>query len=135
MRFVWKHLPLPSLHPDAPAAHLASVAADKQGKFWEFHDKLFANQKNLKYDAFLSYARDLGMDVTKFEKDFQDLSNKKVVDDDTTEARSMQLTGTPAFFVNGRYLRGAQPFTGFQKIINEELERLGLPIPEAATLQ
>ncbi len=135
MRFVWKHLPLPSLHPDAPAAHLASVAAHKQGKFWDFHDKLFANQRNLKYPAFLQYARELNLNVDQFETDFRDLGNKKTVDDDTAEARSMQLTGTPAFFVNGRYLRGAQPFSGFQKAINEELERLNLPIPEAARLQ
>ena len=132
MRFVWKHFPLPSLHPDAPAAHLASVAAQKQGKFWDFHDKLFANQRNLKYDNLVQRAGDLGLDVAKFEADFRDLSNKGLVDADTAEARSMQLTGTPAFFVNGRYLRGAQPFSGFQKIINEELERLNLPIPEAA---
>lgn len=132
MRFVWKHFPLPSLHPDAPAAHLASVAAQKQGKFWDFHDKLFANQRNLKYDNLVQHAGDLGLDVAKFEADFRDLSNKGLVDADTAEARSMQLTGTPAFFVNGRYLRGAQPFSGFQKIINEELERLNLPIPEAA---
>ena len=134
VRFVWKHLPLPSLHPDAPAAHVASVAAHKQGKFWEFHDKLFANQRNLKYDAFLAYAKELGMDVKRFEADFRDISNKQKVDQDTAEARGMGLTGTPAFFVNGRYLRGAQPFSGFQKIINEELERLNLPIPEAAKL-
>lgn len=135
MRFVWKHLPLPSLHPDAPAAHLASVAAHKQGKFWEFHDKLFANQRNLKYDAFVSHAQELGLDVQLFEADFRNLSNNKTVDDDTAEARSMQLTGTPAFFVNGRYLRGAQPFSGFQKMINAELARLDLPVPQAARLE
>lgn len=132
MRFVWKHLPQPSLHPTAPAAHLASVVAHKQGKFWGFRDKLFAAQKNQNYDVFLQYARELELDVNKFEADFKDLANKKPVDDDTAEARSIQLTGTPAFFVNGRYLRGAQPFTGFQRAINAELERLDLPIPDAA---
>ena len=132
VRIVWKHFPLPSLHPDAPAAHLASEAANLQGKFWEFHDKLFANQRNLKYDVFVSHAKELGLDVQRFEADFRDLTNKKPVDNDTAEARSMQLTGTPAFFVNGRYLRGAQPFSGFAKLINEELTRLNLPIPEEA---
>lgn len=132
VRFVWKHLPLPSLHPDAPAAHIASVAAHKQGKFWEFHDKLFANQRAMKYDNFLQYARELDLDVARFEADFRDASSKAKVDGDTAEARSMGLTGTPAFFVNGKYLRGAQPFSGFQKVINEELQRLSLPIPEAA---
>lgn len=83
----------------------------------------------------MQYAKDLGMDVKKFEADFRDVSNKQAVDQDTAEARSMGLTGTPAFFINGRYLRGAQPFSGFQKKINEELARLNLPIPEAAKLQ
>ncbi|MCP4201058.1 MAG: thioredoxin domain-containing protein [bacterium] len=132
VRVVWKHFPLPSLHPAAPAAHVASEAAHKQNKFWEYHDKLFADQKNVKYDQLVQHARDLGLDVAKFEQDFKDLSNKKTVDEDTAEARSMQLTGTPAFFVNGRYLRGAQPFSGFAKLINEELTRLNLPIPEEA---
>lgn len=132
VRVVWKHLPLPSLHPDAEAAALASVAAHKQGKFWEFHDKLFQDQRNLKYDAFTRYVGELGMDAAQFERDFADLDNKKIVDDDMAEARSLGLTGTPAFFINGRFLRGAQPYNAFVRVINEELERLDLPIPEAA---
>lgn len=125
-------MPLASIHPDAPAAHIASVAADKQGRFWEFHDKLFANQRNLKYDAFLSYAKELELDVQRFEADFRDLSNKQKVDSDTAEARSLGLTGTPGFFINGKFLRGAQPFSGFAKVINEELTRLNIPIPSEA---
>ena len=133
MRLVWKHLPLKSLHPDAPAAHLASVAARKQGKFWEFHDKLFADQRNLKMDAFLRHAGELGLDLERFERDFTDLSNKAAIDADMAEARSMDLTGTPAFFVNGRYLRGAQPFSEFARVIDAELKRLNKPLPEART--
>ncbi len=131
MRFVWKHLPLESLHPDAPAAHVASEAARKQGKFWQFHDKLFANQRNLKMDAFRSHAQEIGLDLEQFERDFQDVRNKAIVDADIAEARSMGLTGTPAFFINGRYLRGAQPFSGFATMIDAELERLGRPLPES----
>ncbi len=125
-------MPLASLHPDAPAAHLASVAAAKQGKFWDFHDRLFANQRNFKYNALLEHAKELSLDIQRFEADFKDLSNKKIVDDDTAEARSLGLTGTPGFFINGRFLRGAQPFSGFAKAINAELTRLNLPIPEEA---
>jgi protein-disulfide isomerase len=131
VRFVWKHFPLESLHPDAPAAHLASVAAQKQGKFWEFHDRLFTNQRNLKMDAFLQYARELGLDMERFQSDLTDLANKAPVDADTREARSMGLTGTPAFFVNGRFLRGAQPFSEFARVIDAELERLNRPLPES----
>ncbi len=131
MRIVWKHLPL-AMHKDAPAAHLASAVAAKQGKFWEFHDKLFANQKNLKLPAFKQHAQELGMDVAQFEKDFLNIDNKKQVDADTAEAKSLGVTGTPAFFVNGRFLNGAKPFEEFAKLINEELKKKGLPIPAEA---
>ncbi len=120
------------MHKDAPAAHLASAVAAKQGKFWEFHDKLFANQKNLKLDAFKSHARELGMDVAKFEQDFLNIDNKKPVDADAAEAKALGVTGTPAFFVNGRFLNGAKPFEEFAKLINEELKKKGLPIPAEA---
>ncbi len=131
MRIVWKHYPL-AMHKDAPAAHRASAVAAKQGKFWEYHDKLFANQKNLKLPAFKQHARELGMDVAQFEKDFMDLANQKPVDADTAEAKALGLTGTPGFFVNGRFLNGAKPFEEFAKLINEELKKKGLPIPPAA---
>lgn len=131
MRIVWKHYPL-AMHKDAPAAHLASAAAAKQGKFWEFHDKLFADQKNLRFDAFKRHARELGMDVARFERDFLDIDNKKPVDADVAEAKALGVTGTPAFFVNGRFLNGAKPFEEFAKLINEELEKKNQPIPPAA---
>ena len=88
MRFVWKHLPL-AIHNDAPAAHLASVAAQKQGKFWEFHDKLFANQRQIKMDNLKQYAQELGLDMPRFEKDMLDLKNKTSIDADMAEASAM----------------------------------------------
>jgi protein-disulfide isomerase len=131
VKIVWKHLPL-DMHKDAPGAHLASVAAQKQGKFWEFHDKLFAAQRELNIDKYRQYAQELGLDMERFEKDLADLDNKKLVDADKAEASSLGVTGTPGFFVNGRFLRGAKPFPEFAKIINEELQKAGLPVPEAA---
>ncbi len=131
MRIVWKHLPL-AMHKDAPAAHLASAVAAKQGKFWEFHDKLFAEQKNLKLDAFKRHAREIGLDEAWFEKEFLDIDNRKVVDADAAEAKSLGVTGTPAFFINGRFLNGAKPFEDFAKLINEELKKKNLPIPAEA---
>jgi protein-disulfide isomerase len=128
---VWKHLPL-AIHKDAPAAHLASVAAQQQGKFWEFHDKLFANQRAIKMDNLKQYAQELGLDMARFDKDMLDAKNKKLVDTDMAEAASMGLTGTPGFFVNGRYLRGAKPFEDFAKLINAELTRLKIPVPAEA---
>lgn len=131
---VWKHLPL-DIHKDAPAAHLASVAAQKQGKFWEFHDKLFANQRKIKMDDLKQYAQELGLDMARFDKDMLNLENKKSIDVDSAEAASMGLTGTPGFFINGRYLRGAKPFADFAKLINAELTRRNIPLPPEALAQ
>lgn len=131
VRIVFKHLPL-AMHKDAVPAALASVAAHKQGKFWEFHDKIFADQRNLKLDAFKKHAQSVGMDVARFEKDFLDLSNRKIVDADTAEAAALGVTGTPGFFVNGRFMSGAKPFEEFAAAINAELNRLGVPIPANA---
>ncbi len=131
---MWKHLPL-AMHKDAPAAHLASVAAAKQGKFWEFHDLLFANQKQLKVENFRAHAEELGLDMERFNKDLVDLTNNKQIDADKAEAAKLGITGTPAFFINGRYLRGAKPFEDFAKLINAELESSGLPVPAEAEVQ
>ena len=127
---MWKHDPL-DFHKDAPLAHFASAAAQQQGKFWEFHDKVFANQANLKKDAFVAYARELGLDLKKFEEDLYSPRQKAAVDADIAEAKALGVTGTPAFFINGRYLSGAKPFEEFAELINAELTRLKLPVPSA----
>ena len=105
------------------------MAAHQQGKFWEFHDKLFANQQQLNLDTYKKYAKELGMDVARFEKDVTDPETKKTVDADKAEAQALGLTGTPGFFVNGRFLSGAKPFDEFAKAINAELARLNLKAP------
>ncbi len=128
MRLVWKNLPL-DMHQNAMSAHLAAAAAGKQGKFWEFHDKLFGNQQDLSPGAYERYARALGLDVARFEKDLADPELRRTIDADKAEAQSLGLTGTPGFFVNGRFLSGAQPFDEFAKAINAELARLHLPAP------
>lgn len=125
---MWKNLPL-DMHKDAPAAHMAAMAAAKQDKFWEYHDKLFGNQRQIKPDNLRQYAQDLGLDMTRFDEDFTDLSNAQLIDADKKEAASMGVTGTPGFFINGRFLRGAKPFEDFAKLINEELKKKGLPVP------
>lgn len=131
MRIVWKHMPL-DMHKNAMGAHLAAVAAEKQGKFWEFHDKLLANQQQLNLEAYKRYARELKLDLARFEKDLADPESRKRIDADTAEALALGVTGTPAFFVNGRFLSGAQPFEAFATAINDELDRLNLPAPANA---
>lgn len=126
---VWKHLPLESIHKYAMGAALASEAARSQGKFWEYHDKVFANQSKMELNDLKQYAKDLGLDMARFEKDLANLDNKKRVTDDMGEAKSLGITGTPGFFVNGHYMSGAKPFDEFAKAIDEELTRLNIPLP------
>jgi len=120
VRIVFKHLPL-SIHPKAPAAHAAAEAAHQQGKFWEMHDLIFSNQRAMSEEKYLEYAQQLGLDMDKFKADLGSEEVQKRVKQDMAEASKLGVTGTPAFFVNGRFLSGAQPFSSFQSLIDEEL--------------
>jgi protein-disulfide isomerase len=131
VRIVWKHYPL-DFHKDAPFAHLASMAAEQQGKFWELHDKLFADAQKIKPDDVKRYAKEVGLDMARFEKDVYAPTLKAKLEADMAEAKTLGVTGTPAFFINGRYLSGAKPFDEFAQAINAELTRLKLPIPAGA---
>jgi len=120
VRVVFKHLPL-SIHPKAPAAHAAAEAAHQQGKFWEMHDQIFANQRAMSPEQYEKYAQSLGLDVAQFDKDRNAPQLKQRIDADAQLAAKLGVSGTPAFFINGRYLSGAQPFEAFKRIIDEEL--------------
>jgi protein-disulfide isomerase len=132
VRIVWKHLPL-DIHKDAVGAAVAAEAAGKQGKFWEYHDKLFANRDRLAPDDLKQYANDLQLDMKRFEADRLDLSEKKKIDADLAEAQTLGINGTPAIFINGRHLAGAQPFEMFAKIIDEELAKRNLAVPSPSS--
>lgn len=131
VRIVWKHDPL-DIHKDAPLAHIASMAADQQGKFWQFHDKVFAGQPKIQKDFLFQYARELGLDMKRFEEDLYSPRSKAPIDADTAEAKALGVTGTPAFFINGRFLSGAKPFDEFAQTINSELTKLNVPLPAPA---
>lgn len=122
-------MPLTSIHKFAMPAAVASEAARKQGKFWEFHDKVFANQSKMAPEDLKKYAEELGLNMAKYEKDIVDKDLQKRIEDDMAEAKSNGVTGTPGFFVNGRFMSGAKPFDEFSKAIDDELKRLNLPIP------
>jgi len=128
VRIVWKNNPLP-FHPFAMPSALASMAAYEQGKFWEYHDKLFANQQKLTHDDLLRYAKEVGLDIGRFEAALNSARGKPAIDADVAEAKSLGASGTPAFFVNGRFLSGARPFDDFAQLINTELTRLKIPVP------
>ncbi len=122
VRIVYKHLPL-SFHRNALPAAKASVAAQRQGKFWEMHDLLFASQKQLDEATFKAHAEALGLDLARFEADLNSPEVAALVAKDQAEARALGVSGTPGFFVNGRFLSGAKPVSSFQKLIDEELEK------------
>ncbi|MCA9654157.1 MAG: thioredoxin domain-containing protein [Myxococcales bacterium] len=119
VRVAFKHNPL-GFHPRAKPAALAAEAAGKQGKFWEMHDKLFENQKDLTDENFVAWAGELGLDVEQFKKDLADPSLAKKVDGQQAQGMTVGARGTPAFFINGRFLSGAQPLENFKKLIDEE---------------
>jgi protein-disulfide isomerase len=120
VRIVFKHLPL-SIHPKAPAAHAAAEAAHKQGKFWEMHDRIFADQRGMSPEKYEEYATEIGLDMEQFKTDVASAEVKKAIERDTSEAARLNVRGTPAFFINGKYLSGAQPFETFKQRIDEEL--------------
>ena len=113
---------------------MASVAAAEQGKFWEYHDKLFVNPAKLKRENLLEYAQELNLDMTRFDQALKTMRGKELIDGDIAEGKQVGVSGTPAFYVNGRFLSGAKPFNEFAKVINAELTRLKLPIPAAAAI-
>jgi protein-disulfide isomerase len=102
-----------------PAA-LGSEAAGKQGKFWEMHDKIFENQKAISEENLVAWAGELGLDVEQFKKDMASDELKKKITEQQTQGVTLGARGTPAFFVNGRFLSGAQPVENFKKLIDEE---------------
>ena len=122
MQIVFKHLPL-SMHSKARAAHAAAEAAYRQGKFWEMHDRIFAAQREMSPEKYLVYAEEIGLDLGQFKRDLVSDEVKKRIDADVAAAQKLGVTGTPAFFINGRFLSGAQPFDAFKRIIDEELKK------------
>ena len=122
LRVVMKQNPL-SFHPRAKPAAVAAMAAGEQGKYWEYHDKLFANAKALEDADLEKYAKEIGLDMARWKKDLGNTKYNQIIERDQTLAGQLGANGTPAFFINGRLLSGAQPIDNFRSIINEELPK------------
>jgi protein-disulfide isomerase len=122
VRLVYKNLPLENLHPGATRAAEAAQCAHEQGKFWEFHDRLFTEPPAAAEGTFTTWARELGLDTTRFEQCLSSGRAKPTVQKDVDEALALGANFTPAFFVNGRLLSGAQPLDAFVRLIDEELK-------------
>lgn len=122
IRLVYKHSPLP-FHSFAFLAARAAVAADTQGKFWAFHDALYQRQAQLSEEVLLEVAKAAGLDVKRLARQMTDLALDHQIEEDQRLAAALGVRGTPAYFINGRALGGAQPVMQFRLIIEEELRR------------
>jgi protein-disulfide isomerase len=119
---VYRYFPL-EFHPHAQKAAEAAACANDQGKFWPYHDKLFANQKALEPASLEQYASELGLDTAAFKTCLESGKNAPLVAADLEAGKSAGVQGTPGFFVNGRFLGGALPIDQFSAIIDDELSR------------
>jgi protein-disulfide isomerase len=121
--FVFKDYPLDELHPEARVASEAAHCAAEQGKYWEYHDALFALSPALGRDKLLEAARQLGLNETMFSACVSTRRYTARVEQDFQQGRQLGVDGTPAFFINGVSLTGAVPLAEFEKIIDAELAR------------
>lgn len=119
VKLVIKQFPLP-MHRFARSASIAALAADKQGKFWEFHEKLFANQRSLNEAKVQEIAKELGLNMEKFNQDLKDPAVETLIDRDINNACQVNVRGTPTIFVNGKLLTN-RSVQGFQQAIDAEL--------------
>jgi protein-disulfide isomerase len=122
LRVVMKQHPL-DFHPRAKPSSLAALAAGEQGKYLEMHNKLFANQTQLDDANLEQYARELGLNIEKWKADQQLPKFQTMIQNDTAQAMQLGATGTPAFFINGKKISGAQPIENFKKVIDEEITK------------
>lgn len=122
IKLVFKNMPL-QFHEMAEPAARAALAANEQGKFWEFHDKLFTVEQ-LKPEAITTVATSLGLDMARFNTDMQSPMIRQKLNKDMLDAQKAGVTGTPTLYINGRKLK-QRSLAGFQTLIDEELKKSG----------
>jgi len=122
VKIVFKHYPLP-FHQQAMPAALASMAAEKQGRFWEYHDALFQNQSRLSEATYMEIAKNLGLDLNQFSLDMMRPSIRNKIEEDISDAKKAGISGTPSIFVNGRLVKKRE-LGAISKLIDSELAKL-----------
>jgi protein-disulfide isomerase len=130
VRFVFKHFPLTQIHPLAYMTSLAAECANEQGKFWEYHDLLFATQRQWNFgltkEGLVKYAEQAKVpDTKKFGECYDTQKYADKIRNDFDAGVGYSVGGTPTFFINGNYLSGAQPFDVFAAVIERELKAAG----------
>ena len=121
LKLVVKHFPLP-MHVYARKAAIAALAAGRQEKFWEIHEKLFANQKDLSDAKVEAIAGELGLNMEQFNKDLKDPAIASLIDRDMNNGRQANVQGTPTIFISGKLLN-QRSLQGFQQAIEAELKK------------
>jgi protein-disulfide isomerase len=121
VKLVFKNFPLRN-HKSAMPAAIAALAAEKQGKFWEFHDLLFKDYNRLNEQKVKEIAQQLNLDMEQFEKDRKDPTIRAMINRDVSEGNRVGVRGTPTVFINGRLLRNRNP-AGFQELIEKALKK------------
>ena len=125
VKVVFKNFPL-TMHQLAAPAALAAMAAQKQGKFWPYHDKLFANSSSLSEKKFDEIAAELGLNKAQFDADRKDPALQALVNRDLQEGLKAEVRGVPAVFINGRLLK-ERSLQGFRDLIVKQLQKASQP--------
>jgi protein-disulfide isomerase len=133
LRYVWRHLPLTDVHPQAQLAAEAAEAAGAQGKFWEMHDLLLTRQDHLKVVDLLGYARDLGLDTDQLHDDLVSHRYADRVAEDVQSADLSGVSGTPTFFVNGQRHYGTYDIDTLKRAIKVARARVAIRSQPART--
>jgi protein-disulfide isomerase len=121
VRLAYRDFPLDQLHPSARKAAEAARCANDQGKFWEFHDKLYGAGADGSLETLTRLAGEINMDAVAFQQCIAIGKHRSGIDRDIEQAAKLGINGTPGFFINGRLISGAQAYEGFAQVINEEL--------------
>jgi protein-disulfide isomerase len=124
IRLVFRDFPIENLHPGASKAHEAARCANEQGKFWAYHDKLFDAPPKSSPEIFKELANEVGLNANDFETCVNSGKYQAAIKEDIAEGNRVGVSGTPAFFINGRQISGAQPLEAFARVIDDELARV-----------
>lgn len=121
VRLVFKNLPL-KFHPEAVPAAKAALAAHRQGRFWDYHDRLFADSKQLGEAFYVQVAADLGLDMARFDADRHSAEIAEQVKADAEQAKKLKITATPTFILNGVMVQGARSLPYFSNVVDRLLD-------------
>jgi protein-disulfide isomerase len=130
LRYVWRHLPLTDVHPNAALSAEAAEAADRQGAFWPIHELLLQHQQELRPVHLVRYAADLGLDVDRFREDLRRHVGAARVAEDVDSAGSSGVAGTPTFFINRRRQYGAYDIDTLTAAIKTAKAQVTIDLPD-----